>query len=74
MQLVRADPDLATEAELRAIGEAAGGVPVDSGAIDILQELLCRRRIGCDYHITVMGAVRFDVGYCFIHGADNLHR
>src|SRR5216684_9427034 len=49
--LVGADADFGAHAKFAAVGEASGGIPINGGGIDFVEELFCARRVLCDDEI-----------------------
>ena len=54
MELVGADPDLGSETEFSAVGEASGGVPENTGRIDFEMKLLGSRLVVRDDAVGVV--------------------
>ena len=63
MQLLGGNPHLAAQAELPAVGEAGGGVPVDGGAVHPGQEGVGRSLVAGDNGLGVSGGVGSDVAH-----------
>ena len=57
MELLRRDAELRAEAELEAVREARGGVPVHDGGVHVAQEVVGVRLVGRDYALRMLGAV-----------------
>ena len=57
VELLRRDAELRAEAELEAVREARGGVPVHDGGVHVAQEVVGVRLVGRDYALRMLGAV-----------------
>ncbi len=62
MQALGGDADLAAEAELPAVREARGGVPIDGGAFHAEEKTLRTLPVLGDDGVAVACGVRGDVG------------
>ena len=71
MELLRGDTHFAAKAELPAVGEAGGGVDVDGGGVDIIEEALGGGFAFGHDRVRVVRRVRLNVRNGFVQRGDN---
>ena len=73
MQFLGRDTDFGAQPELSAVGEARGGVPIDAGGIDFIEEALGGCGVLGDDALAVAAAVAGDVLQGFVQAVNDLH-
>ena len=69
MQFLRADADLGTEAEFKAIRETGGGIDINGSRVDLVKKTQCVAVIFRDDCFGVAGVVAVDMSDGFIEGS-----